>query len=61
MVRGASPVLPDAYTFSFGAQDERMYEAKPSLTYEKGLWVLRAQAVSARYLLSIDILHSLYR
>lgn len=61
LVRRKIQVVPSVYTFSFGAQDEGMYAARPTLVCADGFFTLRARCVETRYLLSIDILHSLYR
>jgi hypothetical protein len=61
LVRNGVLVRSDAFTFSLGAFDPEMYDARPHMEHEDGQWVLRAFAVKTSYLLSIDILHSLYR
>ena len=61
LLRNNIPVTPSIYSFSFGPLDGGMYTARPVLKYSHGGWTLEANPVGAKYLLSIDILHSLYR
>jgi hypothetical protein len=59
--RNGSVVEPSIHSFSFGAIGKGFYEAQPTLYLLAEGWELRASCVPARYILSIDILHSLYR
>jgi len=61
LLRNGRNVFTDAFSFSFGALSPGMYLAAPWLEHERGVFTLRAKVADARYRLSIDILHSLYR
>lgn len=62
LYRNQQRVLPSVHVFTFGAQNSSLYDARPSLDHADGVFTLCAREdVPARYLLSIDILHSLYR
>lgn len=62
LYRNLKRILPSIFVHTFGAQNSHLYDARPSLEHEDGVFTLCAREdVPARYLLSIDILHSLYR
>lgn len=62
MFRGRERVVPSIFVFTFGAQSAGFYDARPTLeTLEDYVFELSAWNVPAKYLLSLDILHSLYR
>lgn len=62
LYRGRERVVPSIYVFTFGPQTPEFYDARPTLQeLPDGGFQLEAWNVPAKYLLSLDILHSLYR
>lgn len=64
LYRNGNRVLPGVHVFTFGAQNSDFYGARPTLVSapDTGVFTLSAESYGpARYVLSLDILHSMYR